>query len=150
MHLAEIVAHQHGKGKMAGHGEQAARDSQGTPLTGSVNEIEYVFQSRKAHADAHGIDNGIETLVEIGIGAREAVEEEPLRQFLRNGRRVHLEDLSRGGQRLCRQHRVAERKDRGDVEPVGARHAVVAVVARDGVELEERLRRAFERGELLF
>ena len=70
-------------------------------------------------------------------------------QLLRNHLPVERKGLLRGRRDFAGEQHVLERQYGRNVQPVRARHAVVAAVAGDCVQLQERLRRVLKHVELL-
>ena len=62
-----VIAHEHGKGIMAGDCQQGTGGGNGHPVVLLLQQIEQVLDGCKAQADADGIDDAVEMLVEIGI-----------------------------------------------------------------------------------
>ena len=62
-----VIAHEDGKGIMARDGQQGTGGGNSHPVVLLLQQIEQVLDGCKAQADADGIDDAVEMLVEIGI-----------------------------------------------------------------------------------
>ena len=89
-----VVAYEHGKGVVAGDGQQGTHGSDGHPVVDVAEDVGDVLDSGKTKADADGIDDAVEVLVEVGVLAQHQPQGQQLERLL--GERCHEERQSGG------------------------------------------------------